>query len=260
MKSQRGITLSALIVAIVLILIIANVSIGNGMMTVDDTRLKGFYAQLEIIQRRVDDIAATNESYVKNNGDIVYLKEQGANLTDFQHTSLQNIMQTEKIDNLSTDNFRYFTTEDLKNILNLLDLEYNVFIDFENRVVVAEEGIKIGNKTYYVLESATYFVKQNAVDKNRGTIQSLSYKVTQYGDGYKVVVTPSNLIGDVNGIGHVKYKKTTTKYWENSNNTEMIIEQDVKYNLIYEDNNKNTIEKTIEVSLDDNNMPIVTEQ
>lgn len=259
MKDQKGITLVALIVTIVVMVILASISITTGMESLDSTRLQGFYTQLEMIQKRVDDIATTNEGYIDSNGNLLYIKEQGKALTASQKTSLQNIMQKEEI-NLPADNFKYFTAEDLQNVLDLLDLEYNVFIDFENRVVIAEEGIKISDKTYYVLENKTYFVEQNTVDKNKGTIQSLSYNITRYGDKYKVLITPSNSIGDVKGTGYVKYKKTTTKYWETSNNTEIVVEQDVKYNLIYQDNNQNSIEKIIEVNLNADNEPVMKEQ
>lgn len=259
MKSQNGVTIVALVIIVSVMLILAAVSIETGTESLDNTRLQGFYAQLEIIQKRVDDIAATNESYTDANGNVLYLREQGKALTSSQQSSLQSIIQQEGL-TIPVNNFRYFTAQDLQNVLDLLNLEYNVFIDFENRVVVAEEGIKIGDKTYSVLENTTYFVKQNAVDKNKGTIQSLSYQVTAYGDKYKVIVTPSNTIGDLQGTGYVKYKKTTAKYWENSTNTEMIVEKDVQYNLVYADSNNNSIEKIIEVNINSSNAPVVSEK
>lgn len=249
MKREKGITLVALIITIVVMLILASVSIKSGTESLNSTRLQGFYTQLEIVQKRVDDIATTNESYIDGDGNTVYLKNTGRALTDAQITSLQNIITSENL-GIETTNFRYFTVEDLEDILDLSEVEYNLFIDFNNRVIVAEDGIKIGDKTYYVLENATYFVEQNT-NKNVGTIQSLIYTATQYGTGKcKVVVTPSNTVGDVGGSGYVKYKKTTTKYWEVSNNTEMILEISVEYNIVYVDANKNSIEKTIKVEVD----------
>lgn len=259
MKSQKGITLVALIITVIVMTILATISIQSGVGSLDNTRLQAFYAELEIIQKRVDDISVTNESYIDNNGNLLYIKEQGKDLTSFQQSLLQGIIQEEKL-NIPVDNFRYFTIQDLQDILDLNNLEYNVFIDFENRVVVSEEGIKVGSKTYYVLENATYFVKHNDVDKNKGTIHSLNYKVIKYGDKYKVTVIPSNSIGDVQGTGHIKYKKTTNQYWESQNNTEMIIEKDIQYNLIYIDNNNNSIEKIIEVNINTSNELVVNEQ
>lgn len=248
MKDQKGITLVALIVIIVVMVILTAVSVNVGMESLNDTRLQGFYTQLEIIQKRVDAIASMNEHYVDNNGNKIYLKEQGQTLTISQQNSLQSILQKQGID-ISTNFFRYFTISDLESKLDLLEMEYNVFIDFTNRVIVAEDGVKVGNKTYYVLESTTHFIPQNATDKNVGMIKSLNYQVTAYGEKYKIVVTPSNTVGDLGGKGYVRYKKTTVNYWEVSNNTEMIVEPNVEYNVKYEDNNRNSIEKIVIVVL-----------
>ena len=258
MKNQNGITLVALVVTIVVMLILVVSSVQIGSKAFDSTRLKGFYTQLEIVQKKVDDIATTNESYVDSEGNTIYLKDKGMDLTDSQKTSLQNIIDSENL-GVEVTNFRYFTVEDLKSIFELSKIEYNLFIDFDSRIIVAEDGIKIGNKTYHVLENATYFVQQNA-NKNIGTIDSLSYTATQYGtDKCKVIVTPSNTVGDVARSGYVKYKKTITKYWEVSDNTEMILETSVEYNIIYVDANKNSIEKTIKVELNSDGTATVTE-
>lgn len=247
MKREEGITLVALIITIIVMLILASVSIKSGTESLNSTRLQGFYTQLEIVQKRVDDIATTNESYIDGDGNTVYLKNTGRALTDAQNTSLQNIITSENL-GVETTNFRYFTVEDLENILDLSEVEYNLFIDFNSRIIVAEDGIKIGDKTYYVLENATYFVKQ---DTEKNIVQSLIYNATQYSTGKcKVIVTGINAAGNVLGGGYVKYKKTTTKYWEVSDSTEMILETSVEYNIVYVDANKNSIEKTIKVEVD----------
>lgn len=258
MKEEKGITLVALILTVVVLFIFAAVSITSGTESIEDTRLQAFYMQLEIIQKRVDDIATTNESYVDDEGNVIYIKEQGATLTEEQSSSLENILTLENI-TASSSNFRYFTIEDLENELDLTEIDYNVYIDFDSRIVVASDGIQIKDKTYYVLENTTYFVEHDA-NKNVGTIESLSYTVTQYADNsYKVVITPSNIMGDLDGSGYVKYKKTTTKYWEISNNTEVVLELNVEYNIEYYDSNNNSLEKTIKVELDDSSNPTVTE-
>ena len=76
MKKQNGITLATLVITIVVLLIISVVTILNSTDSLESTRLKGFYTKLEFVQKRVDNIAATNESYIDSNGNTVYLKEQ----------------------------------------------------------------------------------------------------------------------------------------------------------------------------------------
>lgn len=256
MKREKGITLAVLIITIILMVILASVSISIGTDSLDSTRLKGFYTQLEIIQKRVDDIATTNESYIDKNGDTIYLKEKGLAYADFkdkQKTLLTDEILPNEIPEVTFEslNLRYFTKNDLEQYLDLSDMDYNVFIDFDNRIIIAEDGIKIGDTTYHVLKNTTYFVKQ---DTEKNVVKSLGYTATQYRtDKCKVIVTAINAAGDAVGGGYVKYKKTSTKYWEVSDNTEIIIEASVEYNIVYIDaNNNKSEEKTIKVDVDSN--------
>ena len=262
MKEEKGITLVALVITIVVMLILAGISINYGTKSFDKTRLQGFYTQLEIVQKRVDDISTTNESYIDSDGNTIYLKQQGTAYENFGATrqeTLKNIISYEGGDlNLTASNFRYFTSEQLNSILDLSEIDYNVFIDFDNRIVIAENGITANGVNYYILKNSVYYAEQNA-NKNIGTIDSLSYEIVEYGDNYKITVTPSNSIGDLKIEGTLKYKKTTSKYWETSTNLEMIINGPADYNIVYKDINNNSLSKTITVSVDENGVPTVTE-
>lgn len=245
-QNDSGITLVALIITIVIMLIIAGVSINIGTDSLNSTRLRGFYMQLELVQKRVDDIATTNESYVDPEGNAIYLKESGNVLTDAQKSNLEVILSEKGLSVDVIDNFRYFTITELEDILGIREVKYNMFIDFKDRIVVAEEGITLEGKTYYTLEDTTYFVEH--IDKNAGVIEDLIYETVEYTEGkYKVSINPSNNIGDLDGTGTIKYKKTTSKYWETTTNSEIIVEFDTEYNIKFIDLNNNSIEKTIKV-------------
>ena len=73
-------------------------------------------------KKRVDDIAATNESYIDEKGNTVYLKDKGKELSIEQSTLLKGIL----IGLEDTSKFRYFTIEELENDLDLLHMEYNL--------------------------------------------------------------------------------------------------------------------------------------
>lgn len=251
MKNENGITLIALIIIIVVMLIIASVSIYNGTDSVNKTRLNGFYTQLEIVQERVDDVSSTNESYIDENN-VIYIKEAGQNLTEDQKNKLQNILVSKEIAYADIiDNFRYFTIQDIKNILDLEEIDYNLFINFDNRIIVAEEGITIDDTTYYMLENTKYFVESNP-SKNvgeDGKIKRLKYSdPIQYGEGrYKINIEPEDTIGDLDKSGYIKYKKATSNYWEITNENYIIIEFDIEYDIVYTDLNNNSIERTIKI-------------
>lgn len=250
MKKEKGITLIALVVMVVILIILLGVSIGSGSQSIRDVRLKSFYMQLELIQKRVDVIATTNETYLDNN-EKVLIQQQGyafQNLIPEKQTKLLSVLESENIDANAME-FRYFTNEQLKRyIIDLEDFGDSVYIHFNKRIIIADKGITLQNKTYHTLDNKTYYATYNA-NKNIGTIDSLSYAVSAYGNNtYKVVITPSNQVGDIQGIGSVKYKKVTTQYWETSNNNSIILEPAIEYQIIYTDAaNVNSIEKTIKV-------------
>lgn len=249
---ENGITLVGLIITVVVMLIIAGVSIYNGTESLNSTRLRGFYTQLEIVQKRVDDIAATNEMYINKDGHEINIKESGQSLTQNQKQKLQNILQAEKVDinNVNLEEFRYFTIQDLEEILDIREIEYNLFINFSKRLIVAEDGIVIDEKTYYILENSIYFTELNS-QKNIGLIKSLKYSkpIKYIDDTYKVTITPDEVEGNLSKDGYIKYKLTTTKYWETSKDLTIVMEKDVEYNIKYIDDNNN-IERIIKIQLE----------
>lgn len=260
LSNEKGITMVSLLVTVFVMLIIVAVAVDVGTDSVDNTRLKGFYTQLEIVQKRADDIASTNEGYyiTNSNGTQTYvdIKTQGGSaITSSQTTFLQGVLSAEGI-TIPASEFRYFTVANLEEQLDLSEVEHNVFIHFETRTIVSEKGVKANDNTYYILKNSIYFADQDTT-KNEGTLE-LTYNIAKYGaNNYKITVTPT-IVGDLIANGTLRYKKTTTKYWETANGLEIIISDLAEYNIEYVDSNKNTISEIITVTLDDNENPKVT--
>jgi len=265
MRKEKGITLVSLILTLVVLIIIVAVSVSVGTNSLDSTRLKGFYMQLEIVQKRVDDISATNESYIDEKGNIVYLKEKGRPFNELmqeKRETLTNIIASKGGEVLSEyiSNFRYFTSEELEDLLGLSDIDYNMFIDFENRIIIAEQGIEINGVKYHMLESTAYFIKNNP-NKNVGSID-FSVSVSKYGSNkYKLTIIPSENIGDLQGTGVIKYKEITTNYWDTSKKMEIIVDEISKYyDIIYQDTKGNkSMQKTVGIVLDESGTPTVAD-
>lgn len=250
LSSQKGITLVALLLTVFIMIIIEAIALDNGLDSVDDTRLDGFYTQLEIIQKRVDDIVSTNEGYyvTSEEGTQTYLDIQergGTPITDEQATLLQGILDKEGI-NIPTNEFKYFTIANLKEQLDLLEIDYDVFIHFKSRTIVSEKGISAKGETYYALKNNVYYVEQDT-SKNEGNLE-LNYTIKKYGvNNYKVTIIP-NTIGDLNANGILRYKKTTTKYWETANSLDIIVSELTKYNIEYKDKNNNVIATILDLT------------
>ena len=101
-----------------------------------------------------------------------------------------------------------------------------------------------------------FYPEQNT-SKNEGALE-LTYSIIKYGtSNYKVTVTP-NAVGDLTTNGTLRYKKTTTKYWETANGLEIVINDLTEYNIEYVDSNKNKVSETITLALDEDGNPTVT--
>lgn len=262
--NNKGITLVTLVITIILMLIIIGISISTSMKSLDSTSLNSFYTELEIIQKRVDDIASNNESYIDSNGKVVYIKKQGTPylaLSTSLQENLRKILDNEGAElGLNKMNFRYFTKEQLESQLGLMDIRYNVFIDFNTRTVIAEDGINVNGKTYNILFNETYFVKQES--KDDAIVKSMSFEAVKYGKkNYKIIVTLKNSAGnDVNtNIGTLRYKKVDTRYWETADGLEIIVDELTRYDIEYEDNKKNKISETIGLYIRNERLTITVE-
>jgi len=270
--NSKGLTLISLIIIIVLMIIIASVAVSSGMETFYNTQLQGFYTQLDIVQKRIDQIASTTKNY--NN--------LGTALTSQQRSELSKILKDEGSElGLNVSTFRYFSIEQLKEQLNLSDIDYSVFVHFDSRTVIAEKGITINGKTYHILNTTVYYVEQND-SKNLGMLNKLEFKIDTYGkdyyysntvdntlslvgkDKYKVTVKPINKSGQTIVGGILKYKKSNNTHWETANNLEFevsnLTKSGILYNIVYEDNNRNQVSKTIKIWLNTINKPMITVQ
>lgn len=247
--NNKGITLISLIITIVIMLIIVSISANIGTESLEATRLNGFYMQLETVQKRVDDIAITNEKYVNSEGNTIEIKEhEDFKLTESEKTALANTgINLEEIKTgLTADDFRYFTVEELDTVLDLMEMDYNVFIHFDTRTVIAENGITINGEQYYMLKSNIYFPEY---EKKEAEIK-LSYEGYLYGtESYKIIVIPEK-VGYLETNGMLMYKKTTTKYWEIADGLEIIVNELTIYDIQYKDRNNTIVSKKIKLELD----------
>lgn len=254
-KKEQGITLVSLIVTIIVLLIITTIVIREASTSANDVRLKGFYTQLELIEKQVDTITVTNEK-AEIEGEFIAIQELGTAYEDLPENKkefLSNILQNT---DFSKEDFRYFTkSEVISYLIDLNDFDDNLFINFNQRCVIAEKGIKIGNNEYHMQEeNKVYYVEQSNTNQV-ASISSLNYTIIPYGTNtYKVTVNPVYTVGNTGGTGSLKYKKTTTKYWETANDLSMILELNVEYNIAYTNaTGQNSIEKSIKIMIDEEN-------
>ena len=239
--NQKGITLIALSITIVLIIIIGSVTINISMEEITKTELKAFYSKLEIAQQGVEKISTTNENYKNSQGNIIYLKDLGEALSVEQSNLIISL-------GYSAQEFTYFTEVKIEKDLGIHGVDLNLMIDFKNCIIISEQGLEIDGITYYELENQKYRV-EHSENKNIGEVD-FNYNVEKYGNNlYKITVEPIN-IGDITQ-GTVKYKNNTLTYWKLAEDNTIIIEELGEYYIMYVDANDNSIQKKLTLSLNE---------
>lgn len=241
MKNDNGITLMALVITIIILLIISSTSLYISIDQIDKAELKGFYAKLEIAQTGVEKIYRTNENYKDNDGNIIYLKDIGDTLTVEQSNLINDL-------GYNAEDFTYFTAEKIEKDLGIHGVDLNLLINFEDCIIISEQGLEINGTIYYELEDQKYRVKYSGT-KNVGEVD-FNYSVEKYSESfYRMTIEPIN-IGDISQ-GIVKYKDNYSTYWKFAEDNRIILEELGEYYVMYVDANNNSIQKKLTLSLNE---------
>ena len=174
MKNEKGITLIVLVVTIILLLVITGVGVATSYSHLNSVKLKSFYTKLEM---------ATEGIQIYKDDETI--KQQGAEPTEEQASLITSL-------GYNSSYFRYFTAEQVNNVLEISGVDLNLLVDFTNNIVINPEGLEIDGVKYYKLENSKYSVQ---LDKTKisGPID-FNYTVEKYGNTkYKINVIPVNI-------------------------------------------------------------------
>ena len=146
LQSNKGITLSILVITVIVLGILASVAVTVSMSGIDESKKYNFISQLELVEQKMLIInkeielgttAYDNVGTPYNNLDIT-LKEKVA-----------NILNQNGITDYSK--YTYLSISDLEKI-GLKNMEQNVIISYGNSEVYSCDGIKIGGNMYYSID------------------------------------------------------------------------------------------------------------
>ena len=205
MNNQKGITIITLVITIVLLLIITSVVSYNSLETLEETRKTAFISELEIVQAKVNTI---HEKMKTNTKDLEYYNNTGQDITNVSGEKLTNVLGGN-----SKDGFRYFNSEDLKN-LGLDNIKQEVIINYNTREVISLTGIKVKGQTYYKLKDIPGYTAYNVeyIDK---TVSNPSFKIekTKIEENVYRFTLRDIKLNDYTGIGEVRYKLHNSTNW-----------------------------------------------
>ena len=177
MKKEKGITLTALVIAIIVILILASISIYSGTSTLRYAKYNKARAEIQTIHAQV------------NKWHDEFLKDDSAN-KDENENKTENVLEYgEKISDVETndeirqaiedtfggagvndenlqDNYRFFSDEFLRKKLDL-DASFDYLVDIIHRDVILVGGVYYNGKSYFTLND---FGITNVEDYNDSSI------------------------------------------------------------------------------------------
>lgn len=166
LKNEKGITLLALIITVIIMIILVSAGIRYGGTSLSEVKLQNFSYELEQIQGRVDAIyekmsMESKPSYVTLNGDVI---GRGIGHSTDAIITLDNVIGIDySIANKSNEDlfcqevaresyYRYFSKDDLERTLDIKNASQDFIINFKTREVISVKGQTYNNKTYYRLK------------------------------------------------------------------------------------------------------------
>ena len=149
MKENKGITLIALIITVILLAILAGTSTFSAIATINYTQQNMFIAELKIISEKVNiakkEIAIGSTTYDNVGKNIDSISPQ-------DKINVQKAFLACGVSNVEQEKFKFFDETELKKI-GIYDITQNVLINFESSDIISVEGIIINDNTYYTIES-----------------------------------------------------------------------------------------------------------
>ena len=224
MKNQKGITLVALLITIIIMAILASVATYSGLESVKSAQISTFTEELEMIQARVNVIY---EKRKKSAEEKAYYDNLGQDVTIVNQELLTAILGDS-----SSEGFRYFSKEDLTK-LELDDIRQDVIINFNTGEVISVTGIKIDDVMYYKLKDLPNYSMHDVEYVNKMTdAKDFIIEQTKLSDSYRITIKDVNG-NDINS-GTLSYKLQENENWLlNGTNMSFIISEfgiyDVKY-------------------------------
>ena len=163
-SNDKGITLVALVITIVLLLIISSFAIIAGKSTIESAKMNVFSIEIQTLQSKVNELAQElgQKQKEKDNEGVAQIKSIGNAL---QGTEEETTAFTKAGIN-DTSGYKYFSKEVLTE-LGLVNFKNEYLVNVEKRNVIGLNGVEYEGKTYYTadqLSDNVYNVEHQSVE------------------------------------------------------------------------------------------------
>ena len=250
MKDNKGITLVALIITVIMMLILASVAVYTGADTYKHARVMEYVQEMQLIQSKVDEIVGTStKEELLNLGAEVASNEQ--------INAITSAYANGEITSNDRTKYRYLSKNDLNNIFSIDDATIDVMINFETREVVSVNGIKYNGITYYTQYKLPG--GQTIINNREDNSRIVSFNTELLIDGLNSNITITD-ISITNGT--LKFSETDAKenftnwgiitnYTEREKEYKASISKSGNYTFILQDNTDKSkvLEQKVKITL-----------
>lgn len=155
LKKNKGVTLIALVVTVIVLLILASIGTYSGLDAVRSSKYYEAISELKIMQGKINELYEENKSAEKTGANK---KEYGVEISSSGKTqeiskaylSVEtNNVTGENIGNIS--DYRYFSKNYIKDTLDLEGIKYDFIANLKTRTVILLDGFTKDGQTYYAL-------------------------------------------------------------------------------------------------------------
>ncbi len=249
-KDNKGITLVALIMTIILMLILVSVTTYSGINSYKNAQVTKFVTQMQLIQAKVDDLVSSKTIEELNSMNLQLPKTQD------QQNAISSAISNKEVKTNDINTYKVFSKEDILNILDVEDVQNDIMVNFETREIISAKGIEYDGKTYYTQYKLPN--GQTVINNDNLTKRELNFELRNSIDGLNCGVTISNIsitngtlsFADTDIDGNKTNWQTITNYTEKENEYKTNISKSGNYTFKLQDNTSNEIvQKTISIAL-----------
>ena len=140
LKQNKGVTLMALAITIIVLLILASIATYSSLKSVKDSKTSDAKAQLKVMQTYVN---SWYQEFKNGNQDV--LGYGSSNISDYSE-----VFKTVGVTDSST--YKLFTAKYIKENLGIDGINRDMLIDIKNRNIILTKSVQDDKKTYYTLE------------------------------------------------------------------------------------------------------------
>ena len=236
-KEEKGITLVALTIIIIVLLILAGVGITSGISTIKSARFTKFEAEMQVMQTEINKINQENEDANNLGQELTEEQKQIFNVKEVKEvlSSKKGEQETLKA------NFKYFTKDYLKNELKIEVAERDYYINIQERIIISKEPVEYRRINYYMLEQMPNGMYNVQTNKTGEVEFKANYEVV---DTNKINIIVSSITGNnYTNKWQIRYKKVKNSEGQENNenwnitpefegdNYTIVVEEKGKYEL-----------------------------